>query len=113
MKRAKTLAVLVMLAMVLLYVSERVGVVRVGYDIEKLKAQKVKLERERDEMRVKLSSLTAPERIAKVATEQLGMAPPRQGQIVLVRAETDRSKPGGPARPEIKLARYEPAGGLP
>jgi len=113
MKQSRTVAVLVILTMVLLYVSERIGVVKVGYDIEKLKAQKVKLERERDEMRVKLSSLTAPERIARVATEQLGMAPPKQGQVVLVRVESDKAPVGAPTTPGLKLAKYEPAGRVP
>ena len=113
MKRSRTVATLVILTMLLLYVSERISVVKVGYDIEKLKSQKVKLERERDEMKVKLSSLTAPERIAKVATEQLGMVPPKQGQVVLLRVDPENPKIGGPPTPEVKLAKYEPGGGLP
>ncbi len=113
MKRSKTVTVLVIVTMVLLYVSERIGVVRVGYEIEKLKVQKVKLERERDEMKVKLSSLTAPERIAKVATEQLGMVPPKQGQVILVRVEPEEPKPGRPQTPEVRLAKYDPVRNLP
>ena len=113
MKRSRTVAALVILTMLLLYVSERISVVKVGYDIEKLKSQKVKLERERDEMKVKLSSLTAPERIAKVATEQLGMVPPKQGQVVLLRVDPETQKIGGPPTPGVKLAKYEPGGGVP
>ena len=113
MKRSRTVAALVILTMLLLYVSERISIVKVGYDIEKLKSQKVKLERDRDEMKVKLSSLTAPERIAKVATEQLGMVAPKQGQVVLVRVEPETPKIGGPPAPRVTLARYEPGGGLP
>ena len=109
MKRSKTVAVFMLMLMVLLYVSERISVVRVGYEIETLKAKKVKLERERDEMKVKLSSLTAPERIAKQATEQLGMVPPKQGQIVLVREGPAGPRPGRMPMPEVKLAKYEPA----
>jgi len=113
MKRSRTVAALVILTMLLLYVSERISVVNVGYDIEKLKSQKVKLERERDEMKMKLSSLTAPERIAKVATEQLGMVPPKQGQVVLVRVEPENPKIGNPPAPEVRLAKYEPGGRWP
>lgn len=116
MKRSKTLAVFIVLALLLLYVSERVGVVKTGYDIEKLKIQKVKLERERDELRVKLSSLTAPERIAKVATDTLGMVPPKQGQIILVRVESQAPKDAkeqAPMAAEVRLAKYEPVGPFP
>ncbi len=72
------------LLLLLLCVWERVDIVRVGYHIERLKQQKVQLQRERDELRVKVSSMTAPERIARAATEKLGMGPPEQGQVVLV-----------------------------
>lgn len=113
MKRWKTVAGVVILALLLLYVSERVAVVKAGYDIEKLKIQRVKLERERDELRVKLSSLTATERIAKVATETLGMVPPKPGQVIMVRLEPQT--PSHEARPEaaVRLAKYVPSGQLP
>jgi len=61
-------------------------VVRVGYQVERLKSEKVRLERERDQLRVKLSALSAPDRIAKAATEQLGMTPPQNGQVIMVQA---------------------------
>ena len=67
-----------------MFVWERVDVVRLGYQIERLKTQKVLLERERDQLQVKFSSLSAPERIAKVATEKLGLVPPQQGQVLMV-----------------------------
>lgn len=110
MKRSRSIAVLVVLTMLLLYVTERIGVVKVGYDIERLKGQKAKLERERDEMQVKLSSLSAPERIAKVATEQLGLTAPKPGQVVLVRVDANTMPAGGPPAPTVKLAKYEPGG---
>ncbi|MER3422434.1 MAG: cell division protein FtsL, partial [Nitrospiraceae bacterium] len=88
----RTLAVLAVLSLLLLYVWERVDIVQVGYRIEQLKAKKMVLERERDELRVKVSALTSPERIAKVATDKLGMVPPEQGQVKLVRLD-----PEGPA----------------
>jgi cell division protein FtsL len=113
MKRSRTIAGFMVLAMLLLYVSERVGVVKTGYDIEKLKTQKVKLERERDELRVKLSALTAPDRIAKVAMDTLGMISPQQGQVVMVRLESSAPKSGSPALSVMQLAKYEPGGQAP
>lgn len=92
------------LFLLLLCVWERVDVVRVGYQIEQLKKQKVQLQRERDELRVKVSSMTAPERIARTATEKLGMGPPEQGQVVLVRVAPGFS-PGQGA--EVRLAKND------
>ncbi len=97
----------VVMFMTLLFVWERVDVVRLGYHIERLKSQKVLLERERDELRVKLSSLTSPERIARAATDKLSMVLPEKGQVVLVHLE-----PESPAVPhsdaeegEVRLAK--------
>jgi cell division protein FtsL len=92
------LAVVAAMIFPLLYVWERVDVVQVGYHIEQLKASKVALERERDLLRVKVSTLTAPDRIAKLATERLGMLPPQQQQVKLVRLDAPgRHAPGSPA----------------
>jgi cell division protein FtsL len=108
------------LLLLLFCVWERVEMVRVGYHIEQLKKQKVQLQRERDELRVKVSSLTAPERIAKAAAEKLGMEAPQQGQVVLVKVEAagrgrgprdpmDRRAP----MPEIRLASNDVTGKMP
>ncbi len=103
----KMLTLLMAMSLLLAFVWERVDMVRLGYRIERLKSDKVRLERERDELQVKLSSLTSPERIAKVATEKLGMAPPRQDQVVVVRLEPESPSPAIPAEFEIKLAKHD------
>jgi cell division protein FtsL len=82
----RLLAVLGIIGLLLMFVWERVDIVRVGYRIEQLKTQKIALQREQDELRVKVSALTAPDRIAKAATEKLGMVPPQPGQVVMVNA---------------------------
>jgi cell division protein FtsL len=97
-------------SMVLLFVWERVDVVRLGYQIERLKSQKVLLERERDELRVRLSSLTAPERIARAASEKLSMVLPDKGQVVLVHLEPEPPvlPPTHDAEGEVQLAKNVP-----
>ena len=80
----KVITIVAGVLLVFVFVWERVDVVRLGYQIERLKTQKILLERERDQLQVKVSSLTAPERIAKVATEKLGLIPPQQGQVLMV-----------------------------
>jgi hypothetical protein len=66
------------------------------------------LERERDELRLKVSTLTSPDRIAKAATEKLGMLPPQQGQVRLVRLEPESPVKGQAVAMELKLARHDP-----
>ena len=95
----KLIAILAVLSLLLLYVWERVDVVQAGYQIERLKAKKVTLERERDELRVRVSELMAPDRIAKLASEKLAMAPPQQDQVRLVRV--DRPPQVSPAAPPV------------
>lgn len=101
----KAVAFAAVTSLVLLFVWERVDIVRIGYHIERLKTQKVVLERERDELRVKLSGLTAPERIARLASEKLGMIQPEKGQVVVINIE-----PEAPAHPivaegEVRIAK--------
>jgi hypothetical protein len=65
------------------------------------------LERERDELRLKVSTLTSPDRIAKAATEKLGMLPPQQGQVRLVRLEPEAPTKGLAVAMELKLAKHD------
>jgi cell division protein FtsL len=102
----KTLTILTGVLLVFVFVWERVDVVRLGYQIERLKTQKVLLERERDQLQVKFSALMAPERIAKVATEKLRLVPPQQGQVLIVHQPGEApSLPLSPVE-QVRLARH-------
>lgn len=101
-------ATLAVLSLLLLYVWERVDIVQVGYRIEQLKIKKQALERERDELRVKVSALTSPERIARLATDKLGMIPPQQGQVKVVKLEPEWPVRTAPAQPQLQLAKHNP-----
>lgn len=105
----KLFTVLAGLCLVFTFVWERVDMVRVGYQIERLKHEKVLLERERDELRVKVSALSAPDRIAKVALEKLGMTLPQQGQVVMVQSRPE--SPGHPFPAEVRVAKNDLPGG--
>ena len=102
----RVLAGLGIIGLLLLFVWERVDIVRVGYRIEQLKTQKVALQREQDELRVKVSALMAPERIARAATEKLGMFPPQPGQVVMV-STTDPVPAAGAHSAEVRVARND------
>jgi cell division protein FtsL len=103
----KMLAVFAGLSLVFLFVWERVDIVRVGYHIERLKRDKVMLERERDQLRVKFSALSAPDRIAKVASEKLGMVLPQPGQVIIVPATPDEGLPSHTIPEEVRVAKNE------
>ncbi len=100
----KAVAFAAVTSLILLFVWERVDIVRIGYHIERLKAQKVLLERERDELRVKLSTYTALERLARVASDKLGMVQPEKGQVVVVNVEPEAPAAPMVAEGEIRVA---------
>lgn len=106
----KMLTIAAGVLLVFVFVWERVDVVRVGYQIERLKTQKVLLERERDQLQVKYSTLTAPERIAKVATEKLGLVPPQQGQVLMVHLPGEAPSRPLPSVAQVRLAKHESNG---
>ncbi len=103
----KILAVFIGLCLVFIFVWERVDIVRVGYHVERLKVEKLSLDRERDQLRVKLFALSAPDRIAKMATEQLGMVPPQKGQVIMVQAGPAREPHFRPVSAEVRIARND------
>lgn len=106
----KTLTIMTGVLLVFVFVWERVDVVRLGYQIERLKTQKVLLERVRDQLQVKFSALMAPERIAKVATEKLGLVPPQQGQVLMVHQPGDIPGLSFPPVEQVRLARHVSTG---
>jgi len=109
----KTFTVLVGLCLVFVFVWERVDVVRIGYHIERLKRDKAVLERQRDELRVKFSALSASDRVAKLATEKLGMSLPQQGQVVVVQSRPSGVHPSAVALVDLKVAKNDlPSGRL-
>ena len=107
----KMLSMFFGLCLVFAFVWERVDMVRLGYQIERLKQERTMLERERDELQVKLSMLSAPDRIAKVASEKLGMALPQQRQVIMVQSRTDIPSPHRVPAGEVRIAKNELPGG--
>ena len=101
----KTFTVFLGLCLVFVFVWERVDMVRMGYQIERLKREKTLLERQRDELRVKVSALSAADRIAKLATEKLGMSLPQQGQIIMVQSRPSYTPPADIVQVELKIAK--------
>lgn len=107
----KAVAVVAAMCLVFAFVWERVDVVRLGYSIERLKTQKTLLERERDQLQVKVSALTAPERIARVATDKLGLFPPQQGQVLIIHPQPSVPLLATPPVEHLRIARTMPVSG--
>ena len=103
----KMVAVAAVMSLLLLYVWERVDLVRVGYQVQQLKAKHRLLERENDELKVKVSALTSPERIARLATHRLGMGRPRPGQVILVSLASGAPSARGAMASKVRLAKYD------
>ncbi len=101
----KIITVLLGVSLVFVFVWERVDMVRVGYQIERLKRDKTVLERQRDELRVQFSSLSASNRIAKLATEKLGMSLPQQGQVIMVQSRPNIQPSVDAAPSVVRVAR--------
>jgi cell division protein FtsL len=101
------IAVFAGLCLVFLFVWERVDIVRLGYHVERLKRDKVMLERERDQLRVKVSALSAPDRIATAASEKLGMVLPQPGQVIMVQSNQDNWAPSHAEPHQVRIAKNE------
>jgi len=107
----KMLAVLMGLCLVFVFVWERVDMVRLGYHVERLKHEKVLLERGRDELRVKVATLSSPDRIAKVASDKYGMSLPQPGQVVMVQSGPMEWPAVSRQASEIRIAKVDVPGG--
>lgn len=80
-------SLLLCLAGVAVYMWPRVQVVRLAYRMQTSEQHLRALLQERDQLRFELATLQDPQRIYRVATEQLGMSTPRHNQVVFVTRE--------------------------
>lgn len=68
----------------LFYVWQHVQVVRLGYQVERLRAAQTALIQEGKGLRVELGRLRSLKRVEELARRKLGMVNPVPGQIILV-----------------------------
>lgn len=61
----------------------RVG--ELSYELARAHEVQARLDREKQELKVRLTSATAPDRLEALASERLGMRPPKPGQVVMLR----------------------------
>jgi cell division protein FtsL len=73
-----------MLVGALLYVWQHIHVVRLGYDIERLREHKAALVQENKVLRLEMGQLRSLKRVEEIARKRLGMVTPKPGQVVLI-----------------------------
>ncbi len=97
----------VMLAPLLLYVWQSVAWIQTGYRLEKLKAERDRLEEVNHQLRLEKVSLESLARVERVASGQLGLRQPPAGTVVVVdEARLDPVRPS--ASTGLALAGFGP-----
>ncbi len=77
------LGVLILVA-TLLYVWQHVHVVRLGYEIERLRETQAALVQENKALRLEMGQLRSLKRVEEIARKRLGMITPTPGQVILI-----------------------------
>ena len=88
----KLLVGVVLLALGLGALWEKMDIYRTGYAIEQLQVRKKQVQQEQNTLKLELARLTSPDHIERVAVSRLSMTRPRYNQIVLVQAFSPPSK---------------------
>ena len=78
-----TLGVLI-LAAALLYVWQHIHVVRLGYEVERLRQVQAARSQEQKVLTLEIGQLRSLRRVEEIARKHLGMVTPKPGQVVLM-----------------------------
>jgi cell division protein FtsL len=78
---------------ILLDIWQHVHIVTLGYEVEQARQKQKELQQTHKQLLVEVETLSALDRIEKIATLRLGMTKPKEGQMILVqkRASPDSS----------------------
>ena len=68
----------------LFYVWQHIQVVRLGYEIERLKANRAALAQKEQELVLEVAQLKRLQRVEEIARDRLGLTTPRPGQVVII-----------------------------
>jgi cell division protein FtsL len=82
------------IGVILLDIWQHVHIVTMGYEVEQARQKENELRQVHKQLLVEVESLSALDRIEQIAVTRLGMARPREGQIILV--EEGGSPPRSP-----------------
>lgn len=62
----------------------RIQCVKTGYEISKETDKNLKLITLQKNLKIEIARLKSPRRIAKIATQQLGLVMPKPGQVIII-----------------------------
>ena len=94
-------------ALVFLTIGQRVHIMTLGYEIEQAKREQSELRQFHQQLLVELETLSALDRIERIAVARLGMIRPRDGQVILVGSE-GLPNPSRNASPGLRLVKNGP-----
>jgi cell division protein FtsL len=72
------------IGVILLDIWQHVHIVTMGYEVEQARQKQKELQQIHKQLLVEVETLSSLDRIEQIAVARLGMARPREGQIVLV-----------------------------
>ncbi len=75
---------LLVLAGALVYVWQHTYVVRLGYEVERLRERQAVLVQESKALKLEMGQLRSLKRVEEIARNRLGMLTPKAGQVVLI-----------------------------
>ena len=98
----RTMGIGLFLVVVLLFSAwQHFELLRHGYQIERMQQERAAEEDVNRHLRLEVETLRAPKRIEKIATEQLHLVPPQQGQAIVI----ERVTPAAPPEKSIVASR--------
>jgi cell division protein FtsL len=95
--RAKCFVTVILVALFAGYFTvQSEAIIRSGYELVQIKAQLAKIDRENEALRLDIAKLKAPQRIQKIAINELGMVVPQNMYYITASA----NKPTAQAQPQ-------------
>jgi len=102
------LATSFLLGCLLLYVTQGIQVIRMGYEIDRVQNRFREVKAERERLEVELASIQELATVQREAVERLGMVFPEAGQVVVVRTGAGAGAPIAlAASPALTAARRD------
>ena len=72
---------------VLFYIWPYINILNINYKFEKLLNERAKLVQSNKLLKIEMASLKSLDRVENIATTQLGLSFPQDGQIVIIKSE--------------------------
>jgi len=79
-----TIIMVLFISELFIYTWCRVQCVKTGYEISKETDKNLKLTALQKNLKIEIARLKSPKRIAKIASQQLGLIMPKPGQVIII-----------------------------